>query len=158
MFKLKELTTLLIFRRLLKSVSCHHRSFPFVPPSAISRSVVPISFKRSAVLFFVSTRLTDMQRASIVRCIVALFDCRHVLLGSVSLHRHGVSAHAASDRATAASYSFRAVVNFGSDTYFCARRLRPRLEPGFCIVKLSLRELLQQLTWASAPTRACVRR
>ena len=33
--------------------------------------------KRSAVLFFVSTRLTDLQRASIVCCVVAIFDCRN---------------------------------------------------------------------------------
>ena len=99
----EELTHLLNCRRLSKAVSCHHRSFPFVPPSAISRKRNPNFFasarvrnqsrcfvKRSAVLFFVSTRLTDLQRASVVRCIVALFDCRHVLLGGVSLHRHGV--------------------------------------------------------------------
>ena len=83
MFKLKELTPLLNCRRLLKAVSCHHRSFSFVPPSAIS-TFVPSSaisrksslnffasalvrnpsrcfVKRSAVLFFVSTRLKDLQ-------------------------------------------------------------------------------------------------
>ena len=35
MLKLKELTHLLNCKRLLKAVSCHHRS-SFVPPSAIS--------------------------------------------------------------------------------------------------------------------------
>ena len=100
---LKELTPLLNCRRLLKAVSCHHRSFPFVPSSAISRKRNPnffasarvrnpsrCSVKRSAVLFFVSTRLTDLQKASIVSCIVPIFDCHHVLLGGVSFHRHGV--------------------------------------------------------------------
>ena len=94
MLKLKDLTPLLIGRRLLKAVSCHHRSFPFVPPSAMSRKRDPNFFasarvrspsrcfvKRLAVLFFESTRLTDLQRASIVCCVVALFDCHH---------RHGV--------------------------------------------------------------------
>ena len=83
MLKLKELTPLLNCRRLLKAVSCHHRSSSFgppsavptfVPPSAISRKRSPNFFssalarkssrcfvKRSAVLFFVSTRLTDLQ-------------------------------------------------------------------------------------------------
>ena len=99
---LKELTPLLNWRRLLRAVSCHHRSFPFVP-SAMSRKRNPNFFasarvrnpsrcfvKRSAVLLFVSTRLTDLQRASIVSCMVAIFDCHHVLLGGVSFHRHGV--------------------------------------------------------------------
>ena len=83
MLKLKELTPLLNCRRSLKAVICHHQSFPFVPlsaittfvpPSAISRKRSPNFFakalvrilsrcfvKRSAVLFFVSTRLTDLQ-------------------------------------------------------------------------------------------------
>ena len=95
--------SLLNNRRLLKAVSCHHWSFPFVPPSAIPRKRNPnfsasarvrnpsrCLVKRSAVLFFVSTRFTNLLRASIVCCIVAIFDCRHVLLGGVSLHRHGV--------------------------------------------------------------------
>ena len=65
----KNLHPLLNCRRLLRAVSCHHRSFPFVPSSAISRKRNPNYFasarvrnpsrcfvKRSAVLFFVSTR------------------------------------------------------------------------------------------------------
>ena len=105
-----------------KAVSCHHRSFPFVPPSAISRKHSLNFFasalvrnpsrcfvKRSAVLFFVSTRLTDLQDVfcvkkidqlrmllhldfstifivcfSIICRIVTIFDCRHVLLGGMS--------------------------------------------------------------------------
>ena len=80
MFKLKELPPLLNCRRLLKAVSCHHRSSSFVQPSAaptfvppaISRKRSPNFFasalvrnpsrcfvKRSAVLFFVTTPLTD---------------------------------------------------------------------------------------------------
>ena len=90
MLKLKELTPLLNCRRLLKAVSCHHRSFSFVPPSAISTFVPPaISrkrspkffasalvrnpsrcfVKRSAVLFFVSTRLTERRFCRIHCCI-----------------------------------------------------------------------------------------
>ena len=88
MLKLKELTPLLNCRRFLKAVSCHHWSFSFVPPStvptfvppAISRKRSPNFFvsalvripsrcfmKRSAVLFFVSTRLTD-RRFSRIHC------------------------------------------------------------------------------------------
>ena len=130
MLKLEELTPLLNCRSLLKAVSCHHRSFSFVPPSAISEFVPPaISRKRSpnffesalvrnpsrccvkksAVLFFVSTRLTDLQNVfcvkkidqlrmllrldlstifivcfSVVCRIVTIFDCRHVLLSGMS--------------------------------------------------------------------------
>ena len=92
MLKLKELTVLLNCRRLFKkTVSCHHRLFPFVPPSAISTFVPPSAIsrkrnpnffasarvrnpsrcimKRSAVLFFVSTRLTDGRFSRIHCCI-----------------------------------------------------------------------------------------
>ena len=94
MFKLKELTSLLNCTRLLKAVSCHHRSSSFVPPSAaptfvptfvppaISRKRSPNFFasalvrnpsrcfvKRSAVLFFVSTQLTDRRFSRIHCCI-----------------------------------------------------------------------------------------
>ena len=123
MLKMKELTLLLNCRRLLKAVRCHHRSSSFVPPSAVPTFVPPaisrrLNFfasalvrkasrcfvRRSAVLFFVSTRLTDLQNVfcfkktdqlrmllrpgfstvfivcfSIVCRIVTIFDCRHVL-------------------------------------------------------------------------------
>ena len=92
MLKLKELTPLLNCRRLLKAVRCHHRSFSFVPPPSSMSSFVPPSaisrkrgpnflasalvrnpsrcfVKRSAVLFFVSTRLTD-RRLSRIHCCV----------------------------------------------------------------------------------------
>ena len=91
LLNLKELTPLLNCRRVLKAVSCHHRSFSFVPPSAVPTFAPPaISRKRSlnffasarvrnpsrcfvkssAVLFFVSTRLTDT-RFSRIHCCIA---------------------------------------------------------------------------------------
>ena len=90
MLKLKELTPLLNCRRLLQAVSCRHGSSSFVPPSAvptfvppaISRKRSPNFFasalvrspsrcfvKRSAVLFFVSTRLTNRRFSRIHCCI-----------------------------------------------------------------------------------------
>ena len=90
MFKLTELTPLLNCRRLLKAVSCHHRSSSFVPSSAVPTFVPPAIcrkrspnfftsalirnpsrcfVKRSAVLFFVSTRLTDRRFTRIHCCI-----------------------------------------------------------------------------------------
>ena len=43
------------------------------------------------------TRLTDLQRASIVCRVVAICDCRHVLLGGVSIHRNGVKDESAEE-------------------------------------------------------------
>ena len=81
--------------------------------SALVRNPSRRYVKRSAVLFFASTRLTDLQNVfcfkkvdqhrmvlhldfstifivcfSIVCRIVTTFDCRHVLLGGMPLHRH----------------------------------------------------------------------
>ena len=61
--KLKELTHLLNCRRLLKTVSCHHRSPsfvpPFIPPSAISRKRNPN--------FFESVRVRNPSRCFVKR-------------------------------------------------------------------------------------------
>ena len=100
MLKMKEFTHLLDCRRLLQAVSCHHQSFPFVPPSAISTSVPPSAIsrkrspnffanvlvrnpsrrfvKRSTVLFFVSTRLTDLQNVVCFRKIDELRMLLHL--------------------------------------------------------------------------------
>ena len=131
--KLKELTPLLNCRRLLKAVSCHHQPFPrsyhhqpyprsyhHQPypekrspnffASALVRNPSRCFVKRSAVMFFMSTRLSDLQNLfcfkkidqlrmlfhldfstifivcfSIVCRIVTIFDCRHVLLGGMPL-------------------------------------------------------------------------
>ena len=78
--KLKELTLLLNCRRLLKAVSCHHRSFPFVPPSAISTFIPPsaISRKRNPN-FFASVRVRNRSRCFVkkIGCVVLRIRSTH---------------------------------------------------------------------------------
>ena len=99
MLKMKELTPLLNCRRLLEAVSCHHLSSSFVPSSAVPTFVPPARsrkrsrnffasalvsnpsrcfVKRSAVFFFVSTRLTHLQNVFCFkksRCNTRRFHC-----------------------------------------------------------------------------------
>ena len=105
----EDFTLLLNCRRLLKAVSCHHRSSSFVPPSAVPTLVPPPAVllfanpsrcfvKRSAVLFFESTRLTDRRFSRIHCCIYkhrismclsppGLLSCRMCLTESESISR-----------------------------------------------------------------------
>ena len=118
--KMKELTHLLNCRRLFGTVGCYHWSFPCAPPSAISTLVPPSAIsrkrnpnffasarvripsrcivKRSAVLFFVSTRLTDRRLSLVHYCIdrhrismclspPGLLRCRMCLTESESISR-----------------------------------------------------------------------